>query len=52
MFKRSSFIALPGKRGYSGLLPQTVCPVLEGTVKSLIVFKKQHDQLMDGLVVG
>ena len=52
--EKNSFIALPGK---GGLQPanalKTVCPDLEGVVRSIIVMVQRGcDQLMDILLIG
>ena len=35
------FIALLGKGGHCGLMPSKLCPVLQGIVRSIQVFKEQ-----------
>ena len=45
---KNSFIALPGKRGHSGIRPSGLCVNLEGVVRSFIVmFQRGRDQLVD-----
>ena len=50
----NSFIALPGKRGHSRLMPSKLCvPTWRGVVRSFTVMVQRGcDQLMDFLLIG
>ena len=52
--ENESFITLPGKGGYSGLLPRkTMCPHLGEIVRSFIVMvQRGRDQLTDIILMG
>ena len=52
--ERNSFIALPGKRGQSDLMPSKLCLDLEGLVRSFILLVQRggYDQLMDILLIA
>ena len=51
---KDSFIALPSKGDYSGLMPSKLCLNLEALVRSFIVMVQRGgcDQLMDNSWIG